>query len=163
VNHAAAERVADANARKQLAKLSRLVGEVEPVTDALGALELLAGKAVRLVEILEAKVSMLKSPRYTSDQGLEQIRGEMVVYQQGLRDAKAILETLVRLDLETKRVRLEERQVEFIINAFVYALEDRKAALTTEQREFAMKRLRHEISPAMREHGTVTAHARDMS
>lgn len=57
------------------------------------------------------RVAQLQSDeiRYRSSQGLEQIRAELGLFQSAARDVAKVIESLARLDLEGRRVRLAER------------------------------------------------------
>lgn len=118
----AAERLAESKAR---AALSSLAGDVEPVTDAVGALESLAGEVVALTGILRGFVSELEEVRYRGGigQGFEQLRGELSFYLQSLQRAESVLAAIVKLDLDARRVRLQERQAQAVVVAVGRVLE----------------------------------------
>lgn len=80
-----------------------------PITDPITALEELAGQAKALVDSLAAVVTDLKTIRYRGDHG-EQLRGELTVYLAALQQAESILGRIVVLDLDDRRVRVDERR-----------------------------------------------------
>ena len=117
----AAERLAEQRARRYLADLA---GDIEPVTDAIGELERLAGQAVALVDLLRRVVADLEQIRYQAlGMGTEQTRGELTAYLAALGRAESILGRIVSLNLDDRRVRLQEAQVEQVLRAIGRALD----------------------------------------
>lgn len=140
---AAAERQARAAALRTL----RDLGEVEPVTDPVGALEHLAGQAVALVEVLRGLVSKLEEVRYSGGPGSggEQLRGELTAYLSALGRAESILGRIVALDLDARRVRLQEAQAALVVAAFARVLRHRELALAPELQRRARSLLAAEL------------------
>jgi len=138
----AEERLAEARARKTLASLGE---PVEPVTDAVAALESLAGQCVALTSILRSAVGDLESIRYRSTQGFEQVRGELSAYVSMLGRTESVLSKIVSLDLDSRRVRLEEARILLIVTALEQVLASPKLGLDPERqrqgRELLARRL----------------------
>jgi len=100
----AALNVAERKAEGLLAGIT----DFEPVTDPLTELQRVAGRAVRLVEVLEPVVAELKRIRYESQ--AEQVDGRMVVYERALDRAGKILADMARLNIEERLARVGEAQ-----------------------------------------------------
>lgn len=135
----AAERVAQKRAQKVLADL----GTVEPVADPMLELEKIAGRAVTLVEVLGGIVSQLTEVAYKGGigQGVEQVRGEVQAYQSALARAESVLSKILALDLDARRVRLQEAQAAVVLGAFAAVLADPGLALSVEQQRTARQLL----------------------
>ncbi len=134
----AQERLAEARARKMLAKL----GRPEPVDDPIGELLLVAGEATAWSQFLREKVRELQGDlRYEHEKAGEQIRAEAALYTQALRQTSDVLARIVALDLEANRLRLEEAKVLILVKALDQVLGSRELALTSEQRNFAHAQL----------------------
>lgn len=93
-----------------------------PVTDPLAELQRIAGRSVRLVEVLEGVVAEMKRIRYESQ--AEQIDGRVIVYERALDRAGKILTDLARLGLDERVVRLQEAQKRVMVEIIVGALDD---------------------------------------
>lgn len=117
----AARRLADQHARKLLADL----GHVEPITDPIAALEDLAGQAKTLVDLLRIAVSDLEEIRYKGGlgQGTENVRGELQSYLAAMQRAESILGRIVSLNLDERRVRVQEVQAEIVLQAIGRAMD----------------------------------------
>lgn len=117
----AAERIAEQRARRYLADLG---GDVAPVTDPIGELERLGGQAVALVDLLRGVVSELQELRYRAmGLGAEQVRGELQAYMAAMARAESILGRIVSLNLDERRTRIQEAQVEQVLAAIGRALD----------------------------------------
>lgn len=130
---AAARRVADTRARKLLADLEY----TEPVRDPIAALEALAGQAVALVDLLRSAVADLEEIRYRGGlgEGTENLRGELSAYMQAMARAESILGRIVSLDLDARRVRLQEAQISQVLAAIGRALD--RLELSEQQKQQA--------------------------
>lgn len=137
----AARVLAEEAARKRLANLH----EVTPVTDAVVALETLAGEAVGLVEVLRSMVGDLEQVRYRGGpgSGTEQLRGELAAYISALGRAESILRHIVGLDLDARRVRLAEAQVGAVVSALDQVLASPDLGLDTAQQRRGRELLAH--------------------
>lgn len=129
---------AEERARKMLVKL----GRPDPVTDPIAELQQVAGEATAWSQLLRDKVLALEGDfRYEHDKTGEQIRGEVQVYSNALRQTADVLARIIALDLEANRLRLEEAKVLVIVKALDQVLGSRELNLTSEQRNFAQKQL----------------------
>jgi len=141
VKAAAARRLADQRARKLLADLDH----TEPVTDPIAALEDLAGQAVALVRLLRSAVADLEEIRYRGGlgDGTENLRGELQAYLAAMARAESILHKIVSLDLDTRRVRLDEARADVVLRAIGRALD--RLGLDEQQRKRAAELFAHEF------------------
>lgn len=115
VKKAAGKGLAHQKAAKALARFAREGIAVPAVKDPLAALEQLAGDAWALKERLRLDVEELETIRYQSDQGLEQMRSEVVAYQSAILALERVLSRIVSLNIDERRLRLEEaKAVAFI-------------------------------------------------
>ena len=118
VKAAAALNVAERKAEGLLAGIL----DFEPVTDPLTVLQQIAGRSVALVEVLEVVVAELRRIRYESQ--AEQIDGRVIVYERALDRAAKVLTDLVKLGLDERVVRLQEREAAMVTSVFLGALGD---------------------------------------
>lgn len=124
---AAERQIAERRARQLLGEL----GQVAPVTDPAGELQLLAGEIVGMKNAAAALVAGLDEPRYRGANGTEQLRAEIVVYERSLDRAARVLGDMVKLGLEERQVRLAEEHGALIAQAIRAILADLQ--LTPEQ------------------------------
>jgi hypothetical protein len=147
----AVERLALARAQRTLESL----GQTEPVSDPITALEELAGQAVALVDVLRGAVSRLEQIRYRDDRVGEQIRGELQAYLSALARAESILGKIISLDLASRRLALDEARVLLVVNALGKVLGARDLDLTAEQQRRARALIARELgAPAVVIDGT---------
>ena len=108
-----------ARAQMRLAEQRALLGSStgKPVTDALTALQHLAGELVQFKEDARLAVEKLEQIRYQAGAG-EQLRAEVALYERALSAAGKLLVDIARLNLEERLARVEERQVELLSQAF---------------------------------------------
>lgn len=118
---AAQRRLAEGRAARTLADLGE---PPPPVTDAVTALEALAGEAVALTAVLRRAVSELEQLRYSAVPGAggEQLRGELQAYLSALGRAESICGRIASLGLDERRVRVEEAQMAALLSALNRAL-----------------------------------------
>lgn len=142
VRAAAERRVAERKAREAVAALGQIVpGSVDP----LDVLDQALSEVVALKDRLGQMVARLadESVRYEGRAG-EQLRGELAAYQSALRDTTKCAETIVKLGLDERRVRLSEIQVAMMATGIRNILGD--LDLTPSQQQLAAvavpKRLR---------------------
>ena len=143
VQRKAAERLAEQAARKTLASLD----ETSPVVDPFAALEDVAGQAVALVDVLKGQVAELKEIRYRGGpgSGTEQLRAELAVYLSALGRAESILGRIVSLDLDARRLRLQEAQAGLVVAAFARVLAHRDLGLDAEHQRIARRLIAREL------------------
>lgn len=118
VKAAAARRLAERKAEAILAG----IGDYDPVTDPLTALQSLAGRAKRFMEILEGVVAELQRIRYTTQ--AEQIDGRVILYERSMDRLGKLLVDIARLDVDQRLAAIEEAKGRVIIAAVVGALAD---------------------------------------
>lgn len=87
-----------------------------PVTDPVGDLLLVAGRAKVLMEFLAFKASELETLRFATNTG-EHVRAELSAYERSLDRCARILSDIVKLDLWDRMVRANEAQAQAIIEA----------------------------------------------
>jgi hypothetical protein len=109
VRHRANMRLIEGEARRLAALL-----DAGPVEDPIAALLDLAGQAVTLVDVLRGYVAELERVGYAGKIG-EQVKAEIAVYLDAMARAESILANIVRLGLEERAVRLDERRVEIVV------------------------------------------------
>jgi hypothetical protein len=136
----AARRAAEEKAQAILAGIK----DFEPVTDPIGELERLAGRAVRWLEVLEGIVADLNRIRYTTES--EQIDGRIIVFERAMTTAGKLLTDLARLNLDERAVRLQEAQVALLAGALAEALAE--AGLAPEQRQAITVRVAELVTAA---------------
>ena len=140
VKAAAARNLAAQQAAKTMARLPP-----QPVEDPYAALQLLAGEMVQYKDMLADKVHTLTTDVGTRDaKGAVQIRAEVQVYSQLLRDCTTVLTALGRLSLDDRAIRITEAKALMVITAVEEGL--RQAGITgtvaTLARQHIARRLR---------------------
>ena len=138
----AQQRLIEQQAARVLADLGE---EIEPVTDPLSALEQVAGQAMALVDLLRGKVAELEQIGYPSSQGLEQTRAELSLYLSALGRAESVVGRMLSLDLESRRLRLDEAKAALVVAALSRVLADRHLALDSERQRWARSKLAREL------------------
>lgn len=116
----AAEREAEAEAVGLLTKH----GGVVPVTDPLSELAELAGRAKRLVLVLDDKVDELTRIRFTDDKGSEQLRSEVAVYIAMFDKLRAILVDMLKHGIMERLAKVEEEKARILVDALAAGLRD---------------------------------------
>ncbi len=130
----ALERITEADARKALQKL----GRPEPVTDPIAELQRVAGEATTWSQFLRSKVAELEGDlRYEHPKAGEQLRAEAAIYTTALRQTADVLGRIIALDLEARRVAINEAEAAIIIGALAKALGHRDLNLTSAQQRLA--------------------------
>jgi hypothetical protein len=128
----AAERVVEDEVRKMLPE------SFESHPDPLGALLRLVSEAEAFKDALRTRVNDLNDRlRYQSQIGTEQLRAEVSVYERSLDRVGRLLIDLARLDLDARMVRVSEREVDLLEQAWSATIRDPELALTSSQRSAA--------------------------
>jgi len=148
----AAERLAEQKARAVLAELGE---DIAPVTDALAALEDVAGQTMALVNLLKGKVAELTELRYASGMGLEQTRAELTLYVSVLGRAESVLSKIIGLNLEGRRVQLNEARIAFVVGALSRVVSHRDLGLDEGAQRRARAMLARELGAPTVTFGTV--------
>jgi len=104
---AARAREVQADAKAVLAKEG-----VEPILDPLGKIAELAAVANAMQEALAARVNALDGLANISEDGTEQVRAVLLLWERALERTERFCADLVRLDYEGRRAALAERQSE---------------------------------------------------
>lgn len=137
---AAERRIADEKARRVL--ITQGV-DVAPVVNHLEALRKLAGEVLEFLNwAREQASSVADKMRYTSDQGIEQLRSEIAVYERAQDRAATVLMHLARVDIDSRLAAVEEAKALMMAEALTKSL--LKAAVPGEmanivRREFARR------------------------
>lgn len=118
VKAAAARNVAERQAEKFLAT----IGEFEPVTDPLNQLQLLAGRAVKWMQVLEGIVADLHRIRYQTES--EQLDARIVLYERAMDRCSKVLVEMSRLDIAERQLKIDQALGKLIIAAVAGALAD---------------------------------------
>lgn len=119
---AKAERVAHQQKLERDIERALAKFDIQPVTDPLTALQLLAGEVLEWKRILLEKVSNLETWRYSTDFS-EQIRGEILLYERAIDRAVNVLGTIARLNIEERLTAVTEAQAARLEGAMFDAFE----------------------------------------
>lgn len=82
------------------------------VTNHLDALQRLAGRALALEETIGAIVNDLRSVRYESEGGGEQLRAEVAILERAMDRAGRLLVDIAKLNIEERLAKVTERQTD---------------------------------------------------
>jgi len=138
----AQERLAEQAARRTLASLGQ---PISPVVDPVSELERLAGEVVAFKDALLALVGDLQEIRYKSGQQFEQVRGEVQVFLSAIARCESVLSKIVALDLDSRRLALDQAKVILVVSAIDSVLSHRDLALDPDRqrrgRELLARRL----------------------
>lgn len=135
VRAAAARRVAEAKAAAAVERWSA-TGDMPEVTDPYGELMKLAGMAAAWRDYAAAQVERIQEEmRYSTHAG-EQLRAEVAVFERAMDRSAKVLESIARLDIADKQVRLQAAQVALVVTLVQRVLDD--LDLTTAQQERAV-------------------------
>lgn len=99
------------------------------VTNPLEALQLLAGRALALEQVIGEKVNELRSLRYETEGGGEQIRGELQVLERAMDRCGRMLTDIAKLGIEDKLAGIRQRTLDMLERALDAALEASGAPL----------------------------------
>jgi hypothetical protein len=119
VARSAAREQAEAEARAVLAEL-----DVRPVGNPLLALRRLAGQVIAWQEACARLVNKLEDVRYSGQVGgmkPEQLRAEVAMYQDAMRQSASVLSSLAKLDIDARLSTIEQRNAQLILRAMVAA------------------------------------------
>jgi hypothetical protein len=146
----AAERLALAKAHRYLQALG---AEELPHRNSGEALQDVGNQASLLVDLLRGVIARLDTVSSDGGAGVgQQIRGEVQAYLSAMTRAESVHGRILSLNLEERRVLVDEEKAQFIAGAMKAALE--AADLSPEQRTAALAVLRqhleNEPTPAQR-------------
>jgi hypothetical protein len=98
--------------------------DVEPVTNPLAELERVVGQITAWKDVCAAIVNRLQDTdlRYASAQQLEQVRGEVLIWERALDRAVLALTALAKLHIKEEITRVQERTLDHLARAFSASL-----------------------------------------
>jgi hypothetical protein len=97
---------------------------IEPVTDPVAELELHAGEVLAWRDLLRRRLGELEHWRWQGRYGQEELRAEVSLYERSLDRAEKTLVSMAKLGIAERRVALEERQTEAMVQIIEAALAD---------------------------------------
>lgn len=115
---AAREQELNEKAARELARL-----DVPPVTDPLTELARLAAQAVAWKDAMAAKVNELSSIRYESENGGEQLRAEIALWERALDRCVGTLTAMAKLNIEERLAGIRKQTADMLERALDAALE----------------------------------------
>ena len=128
LGEAAAPVIAAAKLEEQAARLL-YQRDAAPVTDPLSALQKLAGRAAAWEDIIGEKVNELRSIRYSTEEGGEQIRGEIAVMERAMDRLGRLLVDIAKLNIEDRLAGIRKQTADMLERALDTALEASGAPL----------------------------------
>lgn len=121
--------VASERAHELIGEFENALANPEPMTDPLGELLAVAAEMRAWKDIVRALVADLETKyRYQGKAG-EQIRAEVQLYTQALRDLAVILRDIGKLDLDTRLVGIRNQTMNMLQLALTLALEKAEVPL----------------------------------
>lgn len=118
-----AQAVIAENRLQQAAERALYKHDAAPVTNPLEALQSLAGRALALEEVIGEKVNELRSLRYETEGGGEQIRGEIQVLERAMDRAGRLLVDIAKLGIEDRLAGVREATARMLEEALAMALQ----------------------------------------
>lgn len=115
---AARRRVVEDQAAVELARL-----DVDPVTNPLEELSMLAGQAVAWKDMMAAKVNQLTSLRYEGEGLGEQLRAEVGLWERALDRCEKFCTAMARLDIDDRLAKISEAQGVVMVGFIQVALQ----------------------------------------
>ena len=112
--------------------------DAPPVADPLEALQRLAGRALALEETIGELVNSLRSVRYETEAGGEQLRAEVAVLERAMDRCGRLLVDIAKLNIEERLAKVTEIQAKKAMDALTAALRD--MGLSSEQQREARRR-----------------------
>jgi P27 family predicted phage terminase small subunit len=121
----------DGRVRALEAQAARLLyrHDAAPVTNPLEALQSLAGRALALEQVIGEKVNELRSLRYETEGGGEQIRGELQVLERAMDRCGRMLTDIAKLGIEDRLAVIREKTARMLEEALTAALQKSGADL----------------------------------
>lgn len=118
--------------------------DAAPVTNPLEALQALAGRALALEQVIGEKVNELRSLRYETEGGGEQIRGELQVLERAMDRCGRMLTDIAKLGIEDRLATIRQKTADMLEEALTVALQKSGADLAGQAaaREEFKRRLR---------------------
>lgn len=121
------------------------------ITSAIDELYDIASQEVFLADVLRNVTSKLEEAAYRGGlgEGQEQIRGELAAYLSALARAEEGLAKIVKLNLEERRVRLQEAQITLMVELLDKVLRSPVLGLEPEKRKLARGEIVKELERRM--------------
>jgi len=116
--------------------------DAAPVADPLEALQRLAGRALALEETIGELVNNLRSVRYETETGGEQLRSEVAVLERAMDRCGRLLVDIAKLNIEERLARVTEQQAQMTMEALSAALGEIGIS-AEQQREARVRVARH--------------------
>lgn len=91
--------------------------DAAPVADPLEALQRLAGRALALEQAIGEMVNNLRSVRYQTETGGEQLRAEVAVLERAMDRCGRLLVDIAKLNIEERLAKVTEIQVKLVTDA----------------------------------------------
>jgi hypothetical protein len=109
--------------------------DATPVTDPLSALQKLAGRAAAWEDIIGEKVNEMRSIRYSTEEGGEQLRAEIAVMERAMDRLGRLLVDIAKLNIEERLAGIKRRTADMLELALTQALQ--KSGVGLEQQAAA--------------------------
>ena len=137
-----------AERRAQAAQATKAVQRenLPPVDDPISALRALASEALALKDYFKERVDALEELRYQAGAG-EQVRGELLMYGQAFDRAARLCESLARLGLDERTVRIEESKVVLLVAVLQKVLADPALGLDAGRQSRGQELLAEALDP----------------
>lgn len=123
----------------QDAELNRKLSEwgYEPVEDPVEVLADLAGMARAMVDFWATRLDAIDPDdyRFTDAKGAEQLRSEVTLHERALNTARQFATEMAKIDIDKRRVRVDEVRAALVGTALRAAIEAPAAGLTAIQVE----------------------------
>jgi hypothetical protein len=142
VQAAAQRRLLEQRAKATIASLG---GEVPPLGDPLSQLEALGAELVATKDWMRNRVAELRSPGYSSAQGLEQVKAEWQLYVSLATRVEATLSKIIALDIAGRRLALDEAKARLVASALAKVLSSPRLQLDPERQRIAKQMLAREL------------------
>ncbi|HZR50098.1 MAG TPA: hypothetical protein VFB06_11320 [Streptosporangiaceae bacterium] len=113
--------------------------DAAPVADPLEALQRLAGRALALEETIGTLVNDLRSLRYETEAGGEQLRGEVAVLERAMDRAGRLLVDIAKLNIEERLAKVTMRQAQMAMDALAAAMAG--MGMSADQQQEARRRV----------------------
>lgn len=139
---AAQRRLLEQRAKATIASLG---GEVPPLGDPLSQLEALGAELVATKDWMRNRVAELRSPGYSSAQGLEQVKAEWQLYVSLATRVEATLSKIIALDIAGRRLALDEAKARLVASALAKVLSSPRLQLDPERQRIAKQMLAREL------------------
>lgn len=101
----AKRRVLEARVARELGRL-----DVEPMGDPLRQMQVLAAQVWEWKDALGERVAALGSIRYSTDEGGEQLRAEVALFERAMDRCSSVLTAMARLDIDERLTAVTEAQ-----------------------------------------------------